>query len=429
MPLAAAAHSMPTLLDTSSRPAHHRAMRTSFLRRHTALRRHRLAVVLVAAGMLLVAPAVRGEAVGPAAVASLVGTVSLPGRSPATGAQILVTALRRVESTVPVPDVLLGRGLSGPDGSFALALTPGRAGAALASENGGHLNALVTALAPDGAAHSWLAVRAVPLRLVTGTAIPAAAGPLHLSMEQVTSTPGAAGALPENQCGTVTYRRGAFQYGYTTVAELHSWDDMAAKFRYVYHAASSIDVGTSQDGQSWKVSGTATIANDKGGTNGQDAAGRYGFQQRPQFEYEELVTQAAPCGGNRVLYHTATATRALAGILPGADVSGHDGFSQFTTNNRAGHMSDFAPGSFFAKTTGSTQRYEIAASFFGFNFGTTSQYSAELDCEWRMGHVYAPGQYHLWGDGPTVDDSHNVYAFSGPVPVGAALPLDGHQGR
>jgi hypothetical protein len=370
-------------------------------------------LTLLAAGVLLAAPSHVDSAGLPAAHPSLSGTITLPSGSFAAGARIVVTPLRRVESTVATPDVILARAMARPDGSFSLMIDPGPA-IALTAANGGHLNVMVTAIAPDDRAHSWLALAAVPLRPAPGIRAPAA---LHLVMQRVDSTPPRPGATPEYQCGTTTYRRGDFQYAYTTVAELHSWDDMAAKFKYIYTASSTLDVGTSQDGHSWRVSGTATIADDKGATNGQDAGGRYGYQMRPQFEYEELATQTAPCGGNSILYYTASSTRALAGIVAGANVSDGDGLRPFLANNRPGHMANFDPGGFHAKTTGTTQRYEVAASFFGFNFGCVSQYSSQLDYEWQMGHAFAPGQYHLWGEGPDVDQSHNVHAFSGPVPV------------
>jgi hypothetical protein len=357
-------------------------------------------------------------AVADAPLPALVGQVLTQDGTPVPNAAVVLSVLQRVDSKSAVPADIIIQGQAGPDGTFTLpipAATPARASAA--ALNGGRLNTLATAFRPQAPGTGAMGMEAVPFTL-SGPSLVPSRNQIQIATQPVTTSPSGQPSDFGPVCGVGVNQVGPYQYAYTTVAELHGWDDMQEVFKYINTASTEVDVGASSDGTNWHVAGSVAIANTKSSTNTLNQPGRFGAEVKPQFEYEEQQ-ETVRCFGESASSYTVQATQAVAGIITGADVSRHDGPDQYAANNRMDSMAEFPAGAQHSKITGNTSRYSTAASLFGFTFGTTSQYSPNLDYEWTMGTQF-PGhfipsqtEYHLWGDTGNPDEAQNAYAYSG----------------
>jgi hypothetical protein len=341
------------------------------------------------------------------------GVVLRSDHTPANGASVFVTQLNAV--TVPGGPLLkpLAHAVARLDGSFAFtpAISPGLTGEALSNAGRANLLAVAVLPGPNGTAVGQWALPVIvdPATNALSLLHP---GPVNITLGSPhgpASNTIPAGAFCTFGAGQV----GAPQYAQTTVAEMHNWTDMTVDFTDKYSSSTEIDVGASSSGSGWSLSGTSSVSNINDNSNGLTRTGRYGREMRPNFRYVKL-SHFLDCPIRVQLDYTVQADHAWPGLAEGADVSSKDGPSEFVAHNHPGQLSSWPAGGKFTKNQGKTQRYDAAATAFGFSFGTVSEYTTNLQYAWTFGSKYPIGtSYHLWGDTGGVEPAQNVLAWAG----------------
>lgn len=235
-----------------------------------------------------------------------------------------------------------------------------------------------------------------------------------------------------------------------TVAEIHSdagvggpgsqsWPELAT-FRYWNKAASQVDIGESADGNLWAFHGMVTFNTEKGTSNTwytDPQADSWAYTARPTVKYKRMRDRVIcpQVGSQDGDFHVTPDSCCDGESWGGPSLSGLDSLQEYQhhrvldpTHERVwGNQ----PNSAATKTRGMTERFEGAASAFGFSLGVTSQYGngMELLYDFDDGATGAGGYsvmgphyvgpitwkiYWLWGQAyeDSFQDASTIDAFT-----------------
>lgn len=368
---------------------------------------------------------------------SVSGTAIAPNGDPLGAAHIFWT-LTPGESSSPQAMTELAEGTSASDGSFSLSVPTT---AAVSYEVRNHLNTMLSAYKEDSATAGEAGLFAVPFKDLGGGMLVTVLTPsvtiptlsIPLTARPATTTANLNTPCPDNlcyascqvscppapTCEAPSSGTSSQSDAYTVVDDLHAGADMTATFSDTLTASNEVSFGASGDGENWTAEGYVTLDDNKGTSNFATETGPWGTTMAAKMHYQEnTVTFNCTYQGTD---YGITPTADELGIGPGVDTSSHDGFSNYRVNNNQTQMDDFGVGTGASKTTGTTMTYGGAASVWGFNVSTKSDYSQDFSYSWSAGHSYpeyGPAQqypYHVWADTGNLTSSQTGYAYTGNV--------------
>lgn len=186
---------------------------------------------------------------------------------------------------------------------------------------------------------------------------------------------------------------------YTTVGEIHTWTDDAARFTYGQTADSDIAVGVSTNGTNWSLDGTYHVGNSASSAVSMTRSGQFGKLVQSSFHYEKNYYTNCP------ISYAIEVTGWNSGMVEGSSVSSVDGKC---STAYASYRVIYGTATTFDRSSSSFVTFNGAVTLFGASLTAKSGASQYVKIHYDFGT--GTSQHTLCGNNAMPTTAARIYA-------------------